>query len=80
MVGEWDDNHDGLHLAMGWWPTPTNLASYLPSARDYLFADGHVKYLRAAVLIEAQAAGPQYSDNCPDPNVTPGGLSGNDVP
>lgn len=69
LVGEWDDNHDGLHVAGGWWMTN------LTSSRDYLFADGHVKYLRASALAGWQT----YADGYPDPNVTPGGLSGRDV-
>ena len=66
LVGEWINSHDGLP-AKGWW-TP-NLAS----SRDYLFADGHVKYLRASALVGS------YSDGYPDPNVTLGGLAGRDV-
>jgi prepilin-type N-terminal cleavage/methylation domain-containing protein/prepilin-type processing-associated H-X9-DG protein len=69
LVGEWDDNHDGLHAVGGWWMT--NLAS----ARDYLFADGHVKSLRASALAGWQT----YADGYPDPNVTPGGIGGRDV-
>ena len=49
------------------------------SSRDYLFADGHVKYVRAATLTGAQTPG-AYPDGFPDPNVTPGGLGGADVP
>ena len=69
LVGEWDDNHDGLHAVGGWWMTN------LTSSRDYLFADGHVKSLRASALAGWQT----YADGYPDPNVTPGGLSGRDV-
>ena len=65
LVGEWVDNHDSLSGG-GWWTV--NLAS----ARDYLFADGHVKYLRASALATA-------ADGYPDPNATPGGLAGSDV-
>ena len=72
LVGEWADNHDGLN-AGGWWTTNLN------SSRDFLFADGHVKYVRASLLIQAQQTNP-YPDGYPDPNVTPGGLSGSDVP
>ena len=72
LVGEWSDNHDGLN-AGGWWTANLN------SSRDYLFADGHVKYVRAAALVQAQQPG-RYPDGFPDPNVTPGGLSGSDVP
>ncbi len=71
LAGEWADNHDSLN-AGGWW------TGNLTSSRDYLFADGHVKYLRASVLTGAQAS--PYPDGFPDPNVTPGGLSGSDIP
>ena len=72
LAGEWQNNHDGRPAA-GWW------TGDLTSSRDYLFADGHVKNLPASVLIGAQLPG-HYPDGCPDPNVTPGGLSGYDVP
>jgi prepilin-type processing-associated H-X9-DG protein len=73
LVGEWQNNHDG-HPAKGWW-TPD-----LTSSRDYLFADGHVKNVRASVLVGAQDPARPYGDGYPDPNVTPGGLGGSDVP
>ena len=66
LAGEWQNNHDGLP-AKGWW------TGNLASSRDYLFADSHVKSLRASVLTGS------YSDGYPDPNVTRGGLSGRDV-
>lgn len=72
LVGEWQDNHDGRN-AGGWWTKD------LRSSRDYLFADGHVKYVPASVLVHAQEP-EKYPDGRPDPNVTPGGLSGSDVP
>ncbi len=73
LVGEWQNNHDG-RPAKGWW------TSDVASSRDYLFADGHVKNVRASVLIGAQDPAKPYSDGYPDPNVTPGGMSGSDVP
>ena len=72
LVGEWQNNHDG-RPARGWW------TGDLTSSRDYLFADGHVKNMPASVLVGAQLPG-HYPDGHPDPNVTPGGLSGFDVP
>lgn len=72
LVGEWADNHDSLN-AGGWWTANLN------SSRDFLFADGHVKYIRSSVLVQAQLPG-QYPDGYPDPNVTPSGLLGSDVP
>ena len=73
LVGEWQNNHDGRSVA-GWW------TGDLTSSRDYLFADGHVKNVRASVLTGAQSPATPYPDGFPDPNVTPGGLSGYDVP
>ena len=73
LVGEWQNNHDGRTVST-WWTTD------LSSSRDYLFADGHVKYVRASVLTAANPAPNSYPDGYPDPNVTPGGLSGADVP
>lgn len=67
LAGEWQNNHDGMP-AKGWWTT--NLAS----SRDYLFADSHVKSLRASAL-----GWQTYPNGKHDPNVTPGGLSGRDV-
>lgn len=72
LVGEWVNNHDRRN-AGDWWTRD------LTSSRDYLFADGHVKYVHASVLIQAQLPG-TYPDTFPDPNVTPGGLSGYDIP
>jgi prepilin-type N-terminal cleavage/methylation domain-containing protein/prepilin-type processing-associated H-X9-DG protein len=72
LAGEWQNNHDGRRAA-GWWTADG------ASSRDYLFADGHVKYVRAATLTGAQTPG-AYPDGFPDPNVTPGGLGGADVP
>lgn len=71
LAGEWQDNHDGLN-AGGWWTTNPR------SARVYLFADGHVKFLAASALLRAQEPG-TYPDGFPDPNVTPGGIGGADI-
>ena len=76
LVGEWTDNHDGINLPSGWWPNPTDP----DTARNYVFADGHVKYVRASLLVQAQDPAKPYPDGEPDPNVTPGGLGGVDVP
>ena len=73
LVGEWQNNHDGRTITT-WWTLDGS------SSRDYLFADGHVKYLRASVLTAANPAPNNYPDGYPDPNVTPGGLGGADVP
>ena len=78
LSGEWDDNHDGTKVSGGWWA-----GSAPDSARIFLFADGHVKLVRNSTLLLAQGAR-QYPDNSgvgiADPNVTPGGLGGADVP
>ena len=66
LAGEWDDNHDGQHVTGGWWVTQDDW-------HEYLFADGHVKYVPVSRMVK----GP---DGFADPNVTPGGLGGVDVP
>jgi prepilin-type N-terminal cleavage/methylation domain-containing protein/prepilin-type processing-associated H-X9-DG protein len=72
LVGEWTDNHDGLNVG-SWWISQD-------AERNYLLADGHVKYLWASTLLKAQGTGPGYPDGFADPNVTPGGLGGVDTP
>jgi len=62
LVAEWLSNH--AERKVGWWSWE--------GSRNYLFADGHVRYLAARVL---QPAGNGY----PDPNLTIGGLAGRDV-
>jgi prepilin-type processing-associated H-X9-DG protein len=59
---EWLTNH--THPKVGWWDWR--------SERNYLFADGHVKYL------PAQAIRPAVN-NFPDPNLTRDGVAGRDV-
>jgi len=71
LVGEWTDNHDALNVG-SWW-------SVQDAQRNYLLADGHVKYLWASTLLRAQGTGPGYADGFADPNVTPGGLGGIDT-
>ena len=67
LSGEWDDNHDGhLDAANGWW-------THTDAARDFLFADGHVKYLIASRMTIGY-------DGYADPNVTTGGIGGKDIP
>ncbi len=61
LVAEWLTNHE--NISVGWWNWQ--------GARNYLFVDGHVKYLRAEQI---QAAGNGY----PDINLTVGGISGKD--
>jgi len=63
IVAEWLTNHDGIKV--GWWDWR--------EGRNYLFADGHVKYLRASQI---QRAG----DGFPDINLTIDGIAGKDIP
>jgi prepilin-type N-terminal cleavage/methylation domain-containing protein/prepilin-type processing-associated H-X9-DG protein len=62
MCADWLSNHQDPPL--GWWSWE--------GARNYLFVDGHVKYLQSRQL---NAAGSGY----PDINLTVGGLTGRDV-
>lgn len=62
MCADWLSNHQAPPL--GWWSWE--------GARNYLFVDGHVKYLQARQI---NAAGTGY----PDINLTVGGLGGKDV-
>ena len=61
LAAEWLTNHEHVHV--GWWDWQ--------GARNYLFVDGHVKYLEAR---EIRPAGNGY----PDVNLTLGGLGGQD--
>lgn len=63
LAAEWLDNHEtGKN---GWWSWD--------GARNCLFADGHVKYLRARSVLAAV-------DGWPDFNLTRDGVAGKDVP
>jgi prepilin-type N-terminal cleavage/methylation domain-containing protein/prepilin-type processing-associated H-X9-DG protein len=65
MVGEWASNHYPLGDSdPGWWGWT--------GTRVYLFADGHVKTLKASLLHPG-------ANTFPDPNVTVGGVGGKDV-
>ena len=63
LVAEWLTNHDSI--SVGWWDRR--------GARNYLFADGHARYLHASTLNLA-------ATGLPDPNLTVGGIGGRDVP
>jgi prepilin-type N-terminal cleavage/methylation domain-containing protein/prepilin-type processing-associated H-X9-DG protein len=63
LAAEWLTNHDSV--SVGWWDRR--------GARNYLFADGHVRYLHASTLNLA-------ATGWPDPNLTVGGIGGKDVP
>jgi prepilin-type N-terminal cleavage/methylation domain-containing protein len=63
LVAEWLDNHESGKY--GWWAWD--------GAREALFADGHVKYLRARSVLPAV-------DGWPDFNLTRDGVLGRDLP
>ncbi len=63
LVAEWLSNHEPPFV--GWW----NWAS----ARNYLFVDGHVKYLKATQIMPA-------NNGYPDINLTRDGVQGFDIP
>ena len=66
LIGEWHSNHlriDGKDG--GWWGWK--------GSRNYLFADGGVRFLRAREIREA-------NDGWPDANLTKGGIKGVDWP
>lgn len=62
LLAEWIDNHESGNRS--WWSWG--------GARNYLFADGHLKYLGTTRI---QAANNQL----PDPNLTVGGIGGSDL-
>jgi len=65
LVGEWYSNHAPWQNDKGWFGEG--------GARLYLFADGHVEYLRWDELQPG-------NDGLPNPNLTRGGIHGKDVP
>jgi prepilin-type N-terminal cleavage/methylation domain-containing protein/prepilin-type processing-associated H-X9-DG protein len=64
LIAEWLTNHEA-RVSVGWWDWR--------GARTYLFVDGHAQYLRARQLHPAVTG-------LPDPNLTVGGLGGDDLP
>ena len=62
LAAEWLTNHDSLRV--GWWDWG--------GARNYLFADGHARYL-AATRLKAAVNG------FPDINLTKNGIRGKDI-
>jgi len=70
LIGEWNSNHlrvdeKGWYGFGGWW--------CWEGSRNYLFVDGHVRYLAAEEVRPAQ-------DSWPNPNLTIGGIKGIDWP
>jgi prepilin-type N-terminal cleavage/methylation domain-containing protein/prepilin-type processing-associated H-X9-DG protein len=62
LAAEWLTNHTSPKV--GWWDWR--------GARNYLFADGHAKYLQTGKILPAE-------NGLPDPNLTVGGIGGRDV-
>jgi prepilin-type N-terminal cleavage/methylation domain-containing protein len=79
LVAEWFNSHDhtGSPGPVRFWGTlagpRTPGADRWSGGRVLLFADGHAKFLPARRLTPSP-------DDCPDINLTPGGLGGKDVP
>jgi prepilin-type N-terminal cleavage/methylation domain-containing protein len=63
IIGEWASNHAQVEEEKGWWNWQ--------GARDFLFSDGHVSFLRATQIIAA-------GDGLPDINLTINGIKGSD--
>lgn len=64
IAGEWNGNHDDFASDNGWW------SDY--GSRNFIFADGSVRFLRADEIHPA-------NDGYPDPNLTTDGISGQDI-
>lgn len=64
LVGEWYSNHEAWANDRGWFGWG--------GRRAYLFADGHVEYLRAEDILPA-------NDGNPNPALTVGGIGGRDI-
>jgi len=78
LVGEFYNSHQHGPLGLvGYWGKATGPNTpgpdMLAGARNYCFADGHVK------LIKASAQTLSTLQSCPDIHRTPGGLSGADI-
>jgi prepilin-type processing-associated H-X9-DG protein len=66
LIGEWFSNHFTIKGSdAGWWTWE--------GSRNYLFADGQVRFLRAKEIREA-------NDKLPDANLTKRGIKGQDWP
>lgn len=73
LVTEWLSNHTSPHV--GWWGDYASGSwgsNAWEGARNYLFADGHCRYLRARQIHPA-------NDGFPDINLTHDGIQGKDV-
>lgn len=65
LIGEWLSNHSPLAKDPGWWTWE--------GSRNFLFADGHIRYLKAKQIRPA-------NDELPDANLTIHGIKGTDYP
>jgi prepilin-type N-terminal cleavage/methylation domain-containing protein len=76
MISEWYNSHQNEGQLIGFWGTLTPTFGPGPDryqgSRNHLFADMHSKFLAASRFK------PNYLD-CPDPNLTVGGLMGSDL-
>jgi prepilin-type N-terminal cleavage/methylation domain-containing protein/prepilin-type processing-associated H-X9-DG protein len=76
IVDEWLTAHRHPGAPIGFWGTSSNIlvpgTDQWTGARNSLFGDGHVK------LIWAGQQTPSIQ-NCPDMNLTPGGIGGSDL-
>ncbi len=64
LCGEWTSNHLRTEEDSGWW--------CWEGARNFLFVDGHVSYVRADAMRSA-------NNGFPDPNTTVDGIRGQDI-
>lgn len=78
LVAEWLNSHQpGRSGRIGFWgsgysPPHSPGADRWQGARNYVMADGHVR------CVQAHSITPSI-DDCPDPDLTPNGLSGRDL-
>jgi prepilin-type N-terminal cleavage/methylation domain-containing protein len=64
VIGEWLSNHESIDNDKGWW--------CWEGKRNYLFAGGQIKFLKASQILAAR-------DNLPDVNLTIMGIKGRDI-
>ena len=77
LIGEWLNSHQkGTSGAIGYWGTMPNGTTpgtnCWEGAREYVLADGHVKFIRAGQINPSP-------DNCPDIHLTHDSLAGMDI-
>lgn len=76
VVQEWLNAHNNGGTAVGFWGKQTLWnqvgTGQWAGARNSLFGDGHVKFTQAGSQTPS-------SQNCPDMNLTPGGIGGSDL-